>query len=88
METKVATYIADDGWTTEQANGQEGSLHTDQCEDVSQNHSPDYIKKQKIYIVNYPSEITPQGRRKPEVNKDIVKSWNEGRLVINYTRSR
>ncbi|HMR40124.1 MAG TPA: type IX secretion system sortase PorU [Ignavibacteria bacterium] len=82
---QVATYIADDGWTTEQANGQEGSLHTDQCEDVSQNHSPDYIKKQKIYIVNYPSEITPQGRRKPEVNKDIVKSWNEGRLVINYT---
>jgi len=82
---QVATYVADDGWTTEQPNGQEGSLHTDQCEDVAQNHTPDYIKKEKIYIVNYPSEITPQGRRKPEVNKDIVKSWNEGRLVLNYT---
>lgn len=82
---QIATLVADDGWTTEQPNGTEGSLHTDQCEDIAQNHIPNYIIEQKIYIVNYPSEITPQGRRKPEVNKDIVKSWNEGRLIINYT---
>ncbi|MBX7041960.1 MAG: type IX secretion system sortase PorU [Ignavibacteria bacterium] len=78
-------YVADDGWTTENTGGQEGSLHTDQCEDVAQNHSPGYIYKDKVYIVTYPSEITPQGRRKPGVNSDIVKKWNEGRLVINYT---
>lgn len=81
---QVSTFVADDGWTTE-SNGLEGNLHTSQCEDLAENHTPAYLTKQKIYIVNYPSEITPQGRRKPEVNKDIVKSWNEGRLVMNYT---
>lgn len=78
-------YVGDDGWTTEQTTGGEGSLHTDQCEDVAQNHTPSHIKKDKIYIVSYPSEITPQGRRKPGANIDIIKSWNEGKLVINYT---
>lgn len=81
----IATYIADDGWTTENTGGQEGSLHTDQCEDVAQNHSPNYLKKNKIYTVTYPSEFTPQGRRKPTVNTEIIKSWNEGRLIMNYT---
>lgn len=78
-------YIADDGWTTENVNGEEGSLHTDQCEDVAQNYSPGYLKKNKIYIVSYPSEFTPQGRRKPSANTDIIREWNEGKLIINYT---
>ncbi len=78
-------YVGDDGWTTEQTTGGEGSLHTDQCEDVAQNHTPSHIKKDKIYIVSYPSEITPQGRRKPGANTDIINSWNDGKLVINYT---
>lgn len=78
-------YIGDDGWTTEQPQGQEGSLHTDQCEDVAQNHSPSFVKKDKIYIVSYPTVITPQGRRKPGANDDVIKGWNSGKLVINYT---
>ncbi|HMS33467.1 MAG TPA: type IX secretion system sortase PorU [Ignavibacteria bacterium] len=81
----IATYVADDGWTTESTGGEEGSLHTDQCEDVAQNHSPKYLKKNKIYTVTYPSEFTPQGRRKPSVNNEIIRSWNEGRLIMNYT---
>ncbi|HMS64979.1 MAG TPA: type IX secretion system sortase PorU [Ignavibacteria bacterium] len=78
-------YVGDDGWTTEQVTGGEGNLHTQQCEDVAQDHSPSHIKKEKIYIVSYPTEITPQGRRKPGANTDIIDGWNEGRLVINYT---
>lgn len=80
-----ALYVADDGWTTENTNGEEGSLHTDQCEDVAQNYSPSYLKKDKVYIVSYPAEITPQGRRKPGANADIIKEWNKGKLIINYT---
>ncbi|MEP7146406.1 MAG: C25 family cysteine peptidase, partial [bacterium] len=79
------TYVADDGWTTDATQGQENSIHTNQCEDVAQNHSPNFLKKNKIYIVSYPAEITPQGRRKPGAYADIIKHWNEGRLVINYT---
>ena len=78
-------YVADDGWTTENTGGEEGSLHTDQCEDVAENHSPQFILKDKTYIVTYPSEITPQGRRKPGANADIIKKWNDGKLIINYT---
>ncbi len=78
-------YVADDGWTTENTLGQEGSLHTGQCEDVAENHTPKFFEKEKVYIVSYPAIYTPQGRRKPDVNPVIVNGWNEGRLVINYT---
>jgi len=78
-------YVADDGWTTENNQGQEGSLHTGQCEDLAENHTPRYFEKEKIYIVSYPAITTPQGRRKPSVNPAIINGWNEGRLVINYT---
>ncbi|MBL8007129.1 MAG: type IX secretion system sortase PorU [Ignavibacteria bacterium] len=78
-------YVADDGWTTEQITGGEGNLHTYQCEEVAQNHTPKHVKKEKVYIVSYPTEITPQGRRKPGANNDIIKYWNDGKLVINYT---
>jgi hypothetical protein len=78
-------YVADDGWTTENTNGQEGALHTQQSEQLAENHTPKHFEKEKIYIVTYPAVITPQGRRKPGANVDIIKGWNEGRLVINYT---
>ncbi len=78
-------FVADDGWTTESTLGQEGSLHTGQCEDVAENHTPKYFEKEKVYIVSYPAIYTPQGRRKPDVNPVIVNGWNEGRLIINYT---
>ncbi|MEO8666107.1 MAG: type IX secretion system sortase PorU, partial [Ignavibacteria bacterium] len=80
-----ATYVADDGWTTEATQGEERSVHTDQCEDVAQNHTPNFIRKNKIYIVSYPTEITPQGRRKPGAYADVIRHWNDGRLIINYT---
>ncbi len=77
-------FVADDGWTTEATNGEEGDLHTSQSEQLSEVHCPPYFEKEKIYIVTYPAIYTPQGRRKPQANLDIVKSWNEGRLIINY----
>lgn len=82
---KEIMYVADDGWTTENNQGQEGPLHTDQCERLAESHTPKDFEKEKIYIVTYPAIITPQGRRKPGANVDIIKGWNEGRLLINYT---
>lgn len=81
---KKIMYVADDGWTTSQP-GTEGAIHTSQCEALAKFHTPEDFEKEKIYIVNYPTVITPQGRRKPGANDDIVNGWNEGRLVINYT---
>ena len=82
---KEIMYVADDGWTTENNQGEEGPLHTDQCERLAEYHTPKDFEKEKIYIVTYPAIITPQGRRKPGANVDIIKGWNEGRLLINYT---
>lgn len=81
---KKLMYVADDGWTTTSSNGEEGSLHTDQCEVIAEVFTPRDFEKEKIYIVTYPTVITPQGRRKPGANVDIIKGWNDGRLVINY----
>lgn len=81
---KKIMYVADDGWTTDANQGQEGNIHTEQCEDVAESFTPKDFEKEKIYIVTYPAVITPQGRRKPGANVDIIKGWNEGRLVINY----
>ena len=74
-------YVADDGWTTI---GNDGSMHTDQSEDVAEGFTPNVFEKEKIYIVTYPTVITPQGRRKPGANEDIINGWNDGRLIINY----
>lgn len=83
---KKIMYVADDGWTTGgNPPGGEGALHTHQCERVAELHTPKDFEKEKIYIVNYPTVITAQGRRKPQANIDIVRGWNEGRLVVNYT---
>lgn len=82
---KKIMYSADDGWTTENNQGQEGSMHTDQCERLAENYTTKDFEKEKIYIVSYPTVITPQGRRKPGANVDIIKGWNEGRLLINWT---
>lgn len=81
---KKIMYVADDGWTTTYTQGEEGALHTAQCETIAEQcTSPDF-EKEKIYLVNYPAVITPQGRRKPGVNEAIIQGWNEGRLIINY----
>jgi hypothetical protein len=77
-----AVYVADDGKTSY---GNDGSQHTDQCEVLAESFSPKTLDKKKIYLVTYPAVITSQGRRKPDVNKDIIKYWNEGCISLNYT---
>lgn len=81
---KKIMYVADDGWTTTYTNGEEGALHTSQCEIVAEQCTPPDYEKEKIYLVNYPAIYTPQGRRKPGVNEAIINGWNDGRVVINY----
>jgi len=75
-------FVADDQVTSD---GCEGVFHLAQIEDLGENHTPPTIDKRKIYIVTYPTVITPAGRRKPQVNSDIIKYWNEGALNIHYT---
>ena len=77
-----AVFSADDGIVP---GGNEGSQHTDQCEDLAENHTMPTLDKTKIYLVMYPTIITSQGRRKPDAAKDIINNWNEGCLSVNWT---
>jgi len=76
-------FVADDEKTT--APGCEGIFHLSQCEALAEQYSPPFIDKIKTYLATYPTVITPQGRRKPQVNSDIAKYWTEGVLNIHYT---
>jgi hypothetical protein len=77
-----AIFVADDGTTTA---GPESAEHTNQCEELAENHTPLTFDKLKLYLVVYPAVITSQGRRKPGVNRDLIKYWNEGAIALNYT---
>jgi len=76
-----SAYVADDGRTSE---GCEGSVHTDQTERLAESHTPPVFEKLKLYLVAYPTVITPQGRRKPDITTDIIKYWNLGVMTISY----
>lgn len=76
------TFVADDGLTS---TSDDGSLHTGQAEDLAQNYTPASFEKKKIYLIEYPTVISATGRRKPEVNRDIVAAVNRGTLILNYT---
>ncbi len=74
--------VADDG---PQGGGvDDGNRHTRQSEDLSNDIIPKYLNQDKIYLAAYPTVITGLGRKKPAVNKAIVKALNEGTLIMNF----
>ncbi len=74
-------FVADDGYSGDLY---DGTQFTDQSEDLSENHTPQVFDRVKLYLIAYPTVITAQGKRKPGVNADIIKSWNAGCLNIHY----
>jgi hypothetical protein len=79
----LITYVADDGPAG--AGEDDGDLHTAQAEDLAEHFTPDDFEKSKIYIVEYPTVFTADGRRKPDAAKAIVDQINSGTLIINWT---
>ncbi|MFI5143997.1 MAG: type IX secretion system sortase PorU [Ignavibacteria bacterium] len=75
-------YVADDGWLG--GGGDDGSQHTDQSEMLANTFTPYSYQQNKVYLVAYPPVITPQGRRKPSVNADIIKYINDGCIAVNW----
>ncbi len=78
-------YVADDAWTTEGGEIGDRTLHGDAAEDLAVNHSPDELEKKKIYIAEYPTLWTAQGRLKPGAYQAIIDQVNQGVLILNYT---
>jgi hypothetical protein len=77
----LITLVADDGRTS---TGNEGSEHTAPTEWIANQVLPESFDLNKIYLADYPVVITGAGRRKPQVNEDIIEAINNGTLLINY----
>ena len=76
------TLVADDGPAGTGVD--DTSTHTSQSETLTNSIIPDYIDKNKIYLVAYPTTYIGVGRRKPAVNEAIINAINNGTLVLNY----
>jgi hypothetical protein len=77
-------FVGDDGWTSE-CGDCEGTIHSDQVERLATQYTPNEFEKRKIYIAEYPTVQSAQGRRKPGAYQAIIDQINEGALVTNYT---
>lgn len=65
----------------------EGNIHMSQSNSLAgmvESSNPEY-NPYKIFFDAFKKESTPGGSRFPDVNKEIVKSFENGALIINYT---
>ena len=75
-------YVGDDG----PAGGvDDGTQHSQQAEDLATIYTPNQFEKKKIYIAEYPTVQTAQGRRKPGAYQAIIDEINRGALIVNFT---
>jgi hypothetical protein len=74
-------FVGDDSWTPER---EDGTLHSSDAELLATAYTPDEFEKRKIYIAEYPTVNTAQGRRKPGAYQAIIDEINRGALVVNY----
>lgn len=75
------TLLADDGYTS---TGWDGADHTDASERIANEHIPSSFYLDKIYMATYAAQITGNGRRIPQVTKDLLQSINDGTLIVNF----
>jgi hypothetical protein len=76
------TMIADDGPTSD---GTDGPRHLNQSERLATMYVPPVMQDKKIYLVEYPTENIPRGRRKPGAADDFISTTNTtGGLLVNW----
>jgi hypothetical protein len=79
-------YIGDDAWTPEGGEVGDRTIHSDDAETLADPfYTPDEFEKKKVYIAEYPTAFTAQGRRKPGAAQEIIDQINQGVLVANYS---
>ncbi len=78
------TFVADDQFPNI---GSDVDLHLQNADLVSDTVKANYpaMNVQKIYSMTYPRVQTALGARYPEAHQDIIRSFNEGTLVWNYS---
>jgi len=79
---QVVTIVGDD--EKADAWSQNEVIHIRASETVAESVIPPLFNLEKIYLTEYPEELTSQGRRKPLANKALLERINRGTLLINY----
>jgi len=77
--------VGDDAWTSELGEVGDRTEHSDDAETLARNFTPEEFEKKKIYLAEYPTVYTSQGRRKPGASQDIIDNINQGVLMVNYS---
>lgn len=72
------TFIGDD------EDNSEHMRQSDFLAEMVEVSNPEY-NPYKIFFDAFKQEATPGGNRYPDVNKEIIKSFDDGALIINYT---
>ena len=62
-----------------------GTIHSDAAEALAEDHTPNIFEKKKIYLAEYPTEFSAQGRRKPGAFQAIIDNVNQGGLLLNFS---
>ena len=77
------TFVADDQFP----NSYDTDLHVQNADLVADTVEANFprMNLQKIYSTTYPRVQTALGARYPEAHEDIIRSFNEGTLVWNYS---
>ncbi len=79
-------YIGDDAWTPENGEVGDRTIHSDDAETLANPfYTPEEFEKRKVYLAEYPTVFTAQGRRKPGAAAEIINLINQGVLVVNYS---
>mgnify|MGYP001556505737 FL=1 len=78
------TFISDDDFPEVEINR---DLHAINAEGTAEviDATASGLKVDRIYMLSYPVENTGGGRRVPQANADVLKAFNEGSLVMNYS---
>ena len=62
----------------------DGAPNDDQSEMLAENYVPKSFNLKKIFIGDYPTQITSVGRRKNEARQSVIDQINNGAIVMNY----
>ncbi len=78
----LITMVGDD--EKAQSGDENEVTHTRATEVIAENIIPQLFNFKKIYLTEYPEEITVEGRRKPAAREDLVEQINQGTLLVNF----
>jgi hypothetical protein len=78
------TFLADDDFPEEELNRDLHALNADGTAEIIDLGS-EGVKIDKIYMLSYPVENTGAGRRVPQATQAMIRAFNEGSLVMNYS---